>query len=192
MRHSLERSEVFTMGVAMAIIAPKGRKHLSADALFRLVRSGFANIPDHCSDEVDISLTDALMSGFAMFSLKSPSLLAFDNQRVESNLETIYGTFHTRLATHACGSDSIPYPRSRYGHRSRVSFVNSSAVRHWRRWYFLTAIISWHSMARGIFPRRRFTVTRVCTRSIAMVRSPIITNCWGRRFSIQTAVKSFL
>jgi len=39
----------------MAIIAPKGRKHLSADALFRLVRSGFANIPDHCSDEVDIS-----------------------------------------------------------------------------------------------------------------------------------------
>src|SRR6476620_5934728 len=94
MRHSLERSEVFTMGVAMAIIAPKGRKHLSADALFRLVRSGFANIPDHCSDEVDISLTDALMSGFAMFSLKSPSLLAFDKQRVESNLETIYGIPH--------------------------------------------------------------------------------------------------
>ena len=43
------------MGVAMAIIAPKGRKHLSADALFRLVRSGFANIPDHRSAEVDIS-----------------------------------------------------------------------------------------------------------------------------------------
>jgi len=89
MRHSLERSEVFTMGVAMAIIAPKGRKHLSADALFRVVRSGFANIPDHRSDVVDISLTDALMSGFALFSLKSPSLLAFDKQRVEGNLETI-------------------------------------------------------------------------------------------------------
>jgi len=99
MRHSLERSEVFTMGVAMAIIAPKGRKHLSADALFRLVRSGFANIPDHCSDEVDISLTDALMSGFAMFSLKSPSLLAFDKQRVESNLETIYGIPHAPCDT---------------------------------------------------------------------------------------------
>ena len=87
------------MGVAMAIIAPKGRKHLSADALFRLVRSGFANIPDHCSDEVDISLTDALMSGFAMFSLKSPSLLAFDKQRVESNLETIYGIPHAPCDT---------------------------------------------------------------------------------------------
>src|SRR5437867_4312408 len=31
------------------------------------------------------------MSGFAMFSLTSPSLLAFDKQRVEGNLETIYG-----------------------------------------------------------------------------------------------------
>src|SRR5712692_10573477 len=99
MRPSLERSEVFTMGIAMAIIAPKGRKHLSADALFRLVRSGFANIPDHRSDEVDISLTDALMSGFAMFSLKSPSLLAFDKQRGEGNLETIYSIPHAPCDT---------------------------------------------------------------------------------------------
>jgi len=31
------------------------------------------------------------MSAFAMFSLKSPSLLAFDKERVEGNLQTIYG-----------------------------------------------------------------------------------------------------
>src|SRR5713101_7199572 len=99
MRPSLERSEVFTMGVAMAIIAPKGRKHLAADALFRLVRSGFANIPDHRSDEVDIAFTDALMSGFAMFSLTSPSLLACDQQRVEGNVETIYGIPHAPCDT---------------------------------------------------------------------------------------------
>jgi hypothetical protein len=99
MRPSLERSEVFTMGVAMAIIAPKGRKHLSADALFRWVRSGFANIPDHRSDEVDLSFTDALMSGFAMVSLTSPSLLAFDKQRVEGNVETIYGIPHAPCDT---------------------------------------------------------------------------------------------
>ncbi len=79
------------MGMAMSIIAPKGRKPLSADALFRLVRSGFANIPDPRTAEVDISLTDALMSGFAMFSLKSPSLLAFDKERAEGNVHTIYG-----------------------------------------------------------------------------------------------------
>jgi hypothetical protein len=62
----------------MAIAAPKGRKQLSADALFRLVRSGFTTIPDHRGGETAISLTDALMAAFAMFSLKSPSLLAFD------------------------------------------------------------------------------------------------------------------
>jgi hypothetical protein len=75
----------------MAILAPKGRQHLSADALLRLVHSGFANIPDDRPDEVDISLADVLMSAFAMFSLKSPSLLAFDQQRAEGNLHTIYG-----------------------------------------------------------------------------------------------------
>ena len=30
------------------------------------------------------------MSAFAMFSLKAPSLLAFDKQRAEGNLKTIY------------------------------------------------------------------------------------------------------
>jgi len=78
-------------GVAVSIVAPKGRKHLSADALFPLVRSGFANIPDDRLGDPDISLTDALMAAFAMFSLKSPSLLAFDKERAEGNLATIYG-----------------------------------------------------------------------------------------------------
>jgi hypothetical protein len=39
----------------MAIVVPKERKHLSADALFRLVRSGFAKIPDYRPDDVAIS-----------------------------------------------------------------------------------------------------------------------------------------
>jgi hypothetical protein len=79
------------MGFAMTTVAPQGRKHLSADALFRLVRSGFNTIPDHRSPDAEIALADALMSAFAMFSLKSPSLLAFDKQRAEGNLHTIYG-----------------------------------------------------------------------------------------------------
>lgn len=75
----------------MSIVAPKGRKHLSADALFRLVRTGFADIPEHRSADTEISFTDALMAAFAMFALQAPSLLAFDKQRAESNLGTIYG-----------------------------------------------------------------------------------------------------
>jgi hypothetical protein len=75
----------------MGLRAPKARKHLSADALFGLLRNGFAKVPDHRSDGTEITLPDALMSGFAMFSLKCPSLLDYDKQRAEDNLQTIYG-----------------------------------------------------------------------------------------------------
>jgi Transposase DDE domain len=83
----------------MALVAPRGRKHLSADALFRTVRSGFAAIPDYRLSDTEISLTDALMSAFALFSLKSPSLLAFDKHRVEGNLGTIYAIDHVPCDT---------------------------------------------------------------------------------------------
>ena len=75
----------------MASMAPKVRKHLSADALFRLVHTGFDHIPVSRPADVDIALPDVLMSAFAMFSLKAPSLLAFDKERAEGNLHTIYG-----------------------------------------------------------------------------------------------------
>jgi hypothetical protein len=70
----------------------KERLHLSADALYRILRSEFGGIPDHrCQPE--ISLVDALMSGFALFALKAPSLLAFEGHRQhnELNLKGIFG-----------------------------------------------------------------------------------------------------
>lgn len=71
----------------------KLRKYLNADALFSTLRNGFDKIDDHRKGKVEISLTDALMSGFAVFSLKDPSLLAFDERRRKGplNLMTIYG-----------------------------------------------------------------------------------------------------
>ena len=75
----------------MAQRAPTLRKHLSADALLSKLRSGFADMPDHRSGDVDISLSDTLMSAFALFSLKAPSLLAFDKERTEDNLQRVYG-----------------------------------------------------------------------------------------------------
>jgi len=76
----------------MSVSARKARKGLSADALFRLIHSGFDAIPDSRTDP-SIPLGDALMSGFAMFSLKDPSLLAFDDRRrnPNDNFRTIYG-----------------------------------------------------------------------------------------------------
>jgi hypothetical protein len=87
-------------GIPMASVAPKARKHLSADALFRLVHTGFDHIPDYRPADVDIALSDVLMSAFAMFSLKAPSLLAFDKERAEGNLHTIYGITRVPCDTH--------------------------------------------------------------------------------------------
>jgi len=43
------------MGFVMAIVAPKARKHLAADALFRLMQSGFASLPDYRPGEPERS-----------------------------------------------------------------------------------------------------------------------------------------
>jgi hypothetical protein len=68
------------------------RKYLNADALFATMLAGFKKIKDHRPGTVQHSLADTLMSAFAMFSLKDPSLLAFDERRFAEphNLKTIY------------------------------------------------------------------------------------------------------
>src|SRR5271166_25361 len=77
----------------MALASGEARKDLSADALFGSLRSRFASLPDLRSGEVEIPLADALMSAFSMFSLKDPSLLAFDHRRrnPNDNFRNIYG-----------------------------------------------------------------------------------------------------
>jgi len=69
----------------------KFRKHLNADALFNRLHRDFSRVSDCRKGDIDISMADALMSGFAMFSLKDPSLLAFDDRRgTDGNLRSIY------------------------------------------------------------------------------------------------------
>lgn len=73
----------------------KLKKHLNADALFKEVYLNFEKFPEFRSQNIEISIADALMSGFAMFSLKDPSLLAFDDRRHNDgklmNLKSVYG-----------------------------------------------------------------------------------------------------
>jgi hypothetical protein len=93
-------------GIAMILPPPsqervaRGRKHLSADALFASLRSGFEKIPDHRGRKCPISLPDALMSAFAMFSLKDPSLLAFEHRRNDENMRNLFGIAHVPCDTH--------------------------------------------------------------------------------------------
>jgi hypothetical protein len=72
---------------------PAPRKQLSAYALFRNIRQSLQDVSDLRTGKPDISLPDALMSGLAMFALKDPSMLAFDQRRQqdEKNLQMIFG-----------------------------------------------------------------------------------------------------
>ena len=71
------------------------RKTLSIPALLKGVRKCFNKIKDVRKNKPNYLLSDVLMSGLAVFSLKYPSLLQFDNEREKSrlkhNLRTLYG-----------------------------------------------------------------------------------------------------
>ena len=66
------------------------RKMLSADGLFGMLRERFDSVSDPRPGSPTIPLGDALMAAFAMFSLKCPSLLAFDRERADPNIRRIY------------------------------------------------------------------------------------------------------
>jgi hypothetical protein len=64
---------------------------LSADVLLGVVRAEFEQVPDERAENASLALADALMSGYALFALKDPSLLAFDERRTtDRNLHTIF------------------------------------------------------------------------------------------------------
>lgn len=77
----------------MVVPVRTARKNLSADALYRRLRRRFDTITDHRSEASSIALADTLMAGFAMFALKDPSLLAFDQRRRDprDNFRNIFG-----------------------------------------------------------------------------------------------------
>jgi hypothetical protein len=68
----------------------KGRKHLSADPLYKMLRGRFEKLPDGRRESSSIALADALMSGVALFALKDPSLLAFDDRRHDDNMKRLF------------------------------------------------------------------------------------------------------
>jgi hypothetical protein len=78
----------------------KVRRYLCADALHALLRARFRQIADQEQDGVVLPLVDALLSAFAMFSLKDPSLLAFDARRHDRNLQNLYGIGQVPSDTH--------------------------------------------------------------------------------------------
>lgn len=70
----------------------KQLERLKIDALHTYLAKHFSGFTDKRDDNQSIRMQDALMSGYAVFSLKCPSLLQFNNQRTarEENLRTVY------------------------------------------------------------------------------------------------------
>ncbi|MBK8537954.1 MAG: hypothetical protein IPL59_24295 [Candidatus Competibacteraceae bacterium] len=61
-------------------------KYVSAPTLLNQARKAFEKIPDARRYGQQFSLPDVLMSGLAVFGLKFPSLLKFDEQRNEERI----------------------------------------------------------------------------------------------------------
>ena len=84
------------------------RRHVSMPGLLACARELFAKVPDPVRGRL-FSLADCLMSGLAIFTLKFPSLLKYDepcrgggaNTYIQYNLRTLFGV-QLAPATVAC------------------------------------------------------------------------------------------
>ena len=78
-------------GLEVKIGVMETTSSFNIDNLLEQVRTEFEQVKDGRIGQIGLSLADALMSGFALFSLKDPSLLAFDQRRQEpENMQRIY------------------------------------------------------------------------------------------------------
>ena len=164
----------------MALASGEARKDLSADALFGSLRSRFASLPDLRSGEVEIPLADALMSAFAMFSLKDPSLLAFDHRRhnPKDNFRTIYGI--NRVPCDSQMRDILdPLDPANLRAPFREVFRACNAAKCSNASSIWTAITCCRWTAPPISPPPRSIVPPVWKSTIATAASPIPINCWG-------------
>ena len=71
---------------------PKPRRGLSADALVDTIRRRFEDVTDHRREaSCTYSMSDTLMSAFAMFATKEPSMLSFEDHHRELHIEKPFG-----------------------------------------------------------------------------------------------------
>ena len=151
--------------------ARKVRQGLCADALFKLIRERCERLPDTRAVPVEISLADALLSAFAMFSLKDPSLLAFDQRRQDpsDNFRTVYGIDRVPCDSQMrrCAQSSTQSIPPHCGPCFRMCSVVCSVARRWNRSSFSTDITWCRSTARPIFHRTRCIVRRAWRSTIA-------------------------
>ena len=94
-QRDLQGDREHALGVSLMLppdaIPPKSRRHLSFDPLIRQIRLRAKQLLD-TRDEADCkySMADAVMSAMAMFNLKDPSLLSFQERRNDENIKSLF------------------------------------------------------------------------------------------------------
>ena len=81
------------------LIPIKPSKHQSFNPLIKVIRNAAETLPDQRADS-HYSIADGVMSAVAMFSLKDPSLLAFQERRNDQNMKNIYRIQNAVSYTH--------------------------------------------------------------------------------------------
>ena len=76
--------------MSQATMLRRQRRDLHFDALVQRARLRFQKLPEQrrCPQ---FSLADTLMAGLALYSLKDPSLLAFQRRAPDHNLRSVFG-----------------------------------------------------------------------------------------------------
>jgi Transposase DDE domain len=76
--------------MSQTTVLRRQRRALHFDALVQRVRTCFQKLPEQrrCPQ---FSLADTLMAGLALYSLKDPSLLAFQRRAADHNLRSVFG-----------------------------------------------------------------------------------------------------
>lgn len=71
---------------------PRAKRYLNADYLLEILRNRFADVRDTRREgSVAYSMVDTLMAALAMFSLKEPSLLSFQERKDEEAIDWLFG-----------------------------------------------------------------------------------------------------
>ena len=94
-QRDLQGNREQVLGVSLMLhpdaIPPKTRRHLSFDPLIRQIRLRAKQLPDtRNASDCSYSMADAVMSAFALFALKDPSLLFFQERRNDENMKSLF------------------------------------------------------------------------------------------------------
>jgi hypothetical protein len=158
------------------------RKSLCADSLVSTIFHHFQKIPDpkNLQNRATISFTDVLMSGLAVFGLKFPSLLQYDQGRemFDQNLLKLYHINHLPSDT---------YLRERLDELDplfirqvfKKIFAQIQRGKCLERFEFIDEHYLLSLDGTGEFSSGNICCPQCCKRNIRMVLPHIIIKCWA-------------